>query len=43
MWKFNYIHTNIDKTNPAVTIAAGGSKAGLKLDALAARFQVTFN
>lgn len=43
LWKFNYIHTNIDKTNPAVTIAAGGLKSGLKLDAIGVRWQVSFN
>jgi phosphate-selective porin OprO/OprP len=42
MWKFNYIHTNIDKTNPAATATSLGVPAGIKLDAIAARFQIQY-
>jgi hypothetical protein len=37
MWKLNYIHSNYDKsTNPTA------AKAGITIDALAARFQFMF-
>jgi phosphate-selective porin OprO/OprP len=43
LWKLNYIHTNIDKTN---NVTAGGvvtpTPAGLKTDAIVGRFQVMF-
>lgn len=42
LWKFNYIHTNLDKMNPTTTAGGAGIPAGLKLDALAARWQVMF-
>ncbi|MBY0510165.1 MAG: OprO/OprP family phosphate-selective porin [Rhodospirillaceae bacterium] len=42
LWKLNYIHTNLDKMNPTATVGGAGTLGGLKLNALAARFQVMF-
>ncbi|MBY0511664.1 MAG: OprO/OprP family phosphate-selective porin [Rhodospirillaceae bacterium] len=43
LWKLNYIHGNIDKTN---NVTAGGvvtpTRAGIKTDAIVGRFQVMF-
>jgi phosphate-selective porin OprO/OprP len=36
LWKLNYIHSNYDRTN------IGGTKSGVAVDALAARFQFMF-
>ncbi len=40
--KLDYIHTNIDKANPIATAGAIPTGAGLKLDAVVARFQAMF-
>lgn len=42
LWKFNYIHTDFDRVNPRTATVATPIPLGLKLDALAARFQVMF-
>lgn len=43
LWKLNYIHGNIDKTN---NVTAGGvvtpTKAGIKTDAIVARMQIVY-
>lgn len=40
--KLNYIHTNIDKTNPVTATNPVPSGAGITTDALVARFQAMF-
>ncbi len=40
--KLNYIHTNIDKANPVTATNRVPTGAGLKLDAVVARFQAMF-
>jgi len=40
--KLNYIHTNIDKANPVTATNPQPAGAGIKVDALVARFQTMF-
>ncbi len=42
LWKLNYIHSNFDKKNPRTSATVGATKAGIGVDALAARFQIMF-
>ncbi|MSO73170.1 MAG: hypothetical protein EXQ84_06115 [Rhodospirillaceae bacterium] len=43
MWKLNYIHSHFDKAGPIPTATSRvRAPLGLEIDALAARFQVTF-
>jgi len=42
LWKFNYIHTNIDKAGPITAAITTPIPQGLQTDAFVARFQVMF-
>lgn len=42
LWKLNYIHSNIDKTNNVTTGGVFPTRAGIKTDAIVGRFQVMF-
>jgi len=42
LWKFNYIHTVYNKANPITATNLNPTRLGLKLDTVAARFQVMF-
>jgi phosphate-selective porin OprO/OprP len=42
LWKFNYIHAHIDRTNPTVTVGGPGIKADLETDAVGVRFQIAY-
>lgn len=42
LWKFNYIHSDYDKLNPRTATVATPTAVGVKVDSLAARFQVMF-
>ncbi|MDX2143727.1 MAG: porin [Rhodospirillaceae bacterium] len=42
LWKFNYIHTDFERLNPRTAAIPTPIPLGLKLDAIAGRFQVMF-
>ena len=42
LWKFNYIHTDFNKSNARTATILTPIPAGLKIDAVGARFQVMF-